>query len=160
MFGRLTRAADFERLLAVAAQQRSTHFALHHLDARPAPLSRGRRRADPKELSTVSGSAMEQPEDNSSVTAADRWLGCVLPKRHAKRAVTRHLLARQIRAAAERHQRGLAPGLWLVRLRTAFDRQVHVSAASEGLRQALRAELDGLFGSQRAAGSSPISGAS
>jgi ribonuclease P protein component len=77
------------------------------------------------------------------------WLGCVVPKRHARRAVTRNLVRRQIRAVMGRHLPGLSPGLppglWLVRLRQPFDRRQFVSAASERLRDALRAELELLF---------------
>ena len=67
-------------------------------------------------------------------------MGIVVPKRHAKRSVTRALLKRQIRAAfAERP--GMPPGLWVVRLRSPFDRQKFPSAASDALRAAARAEL-------------------
>lgn len=67
-------------------------------------------------------------------------MGIVVPKRHAKRSVTRQLLKRQIRAAfAERP--GMPPGLWVVRLRSPFDRQKFPSAASDALRAAARAEL-------------------
>ena len=74
-----------------------------------------------------------------------RWLGCIVPKRHAKRAVTRNLLKRQVRAAMERHAAGLAAGLWLVRLRVPFAPAAFPSAASSALRAAARAELDGLL---------------
>ena len=73
------------------------------------------------------------------------WLGAVVPKRHARRAVTRSLLKRQIRAAVERHAGGLPAGLWVVRLRAPFDRHTYRSAASQALRDAARAELDGVL---------------
>lgn len=75
----------------------------------------------------------------------DRWAGCVVPKRHAKRAVTRTLVKRQMRAALARHAERLAPGLWLVRLRSPFGSAQFPSAASDALRQTLRAELDTLI---------------
>ncbi len=75
------------------------------------------------------------------------WLGAVVPKRHAKRAVTRSLLKRQIRAAVLGHERALAGGLWVVRLRAPFDRAAFVSAASEALKHAARAELEQLLAS-------------
>ena len=71
------------------------------------------------------------------------WLGCVVPKRHARRAVTRTLLKRQIRSVAA--VLALPPGLWVVRLRAAFDRVAFPSAASEALRQTARGELDALL---------------
>ena len=61
------------------------------------------------------------------------WLGMVLPKRHARRSVTRHLLKRQIRAAIGRSEESLSAGLWVVRLRSPFDRATFTSAASSAL---------------------------
>lgn len=81
---------------------------------------------------------------------ADSWVGAVVPKRHAKRAVTRSLLKRQIYAAAERHRAHLAPGLWIVRLRSPFDRERFASAASEPLRRGAHDELEALLEAARA----------
>jgi ribonuclease P protein component len=74
-----------------------------------------------------------------------RWLGLVVPKRHARRAVTRALMKRQIRSLAAASVDGLPPGLWVVRLRAPFDPKQFPSAASDALKQAARAELLGLF---------------
>lgn len=74
-----------------------------------------------------------------------RWIGCVVPKRHARRSVTRNLLKRQIRASFARHASSLPTGLWLVRLRAAFAPAEFPSAASGALALAARAELDGLL---------------
>jgi len=82
---------------------------------------------------------------SSSVPTRAFWLGCVVPKRHARRAVTRTLLKRQIRVAFERHAGALPAGLWLVRLRAPFSRTEYVSARSEALAAAARAELDRLL---------------
>jgi len=68
-----------------------------------------------------------------------------VPKRHARRAVTRSLLKRQIYAAGGRHAAELDRGLWIVRLRAPFDRSRFVSAASPALRELARTELDELF---------------
>jgi ribonuclease P protein component len=73
------------------------------------------------------------------------WVGAVVPKRHAKRAVTRSLIKRLIYSATERYRQRLAPGLWIVRLRAPLDRQRFASAASPALRRAARAELDALL---------------
>lgn len=75
----------------------------------------------------------------------DRWLGLVVPKRHSKRAVTRTLLKRQIRAVATACAPRLEPGLWVVRQRSAFDPKQFPSAASDALKEAARAELRALF---------------
>jgi ribonuclease P protein component len=69
------------------------------------------------------------------------WLGAVVPKRCARRAVTRTLLKREIRAAVQRLAPSLTPGLWVVRLRAPFDRTIFRSAASDALREAARSEL-------------------
>ena len=73
------------------------------------------------------------------------WLGLVVPKRHARRSVTRSLFKRQIRAALGRHAGLLEAGLWVVRLRAPFTKLKYPSAASEALQRAARAELDGRF---------------
>jgi len=75
----------------------------------------------------------------------DRWLGLVVPKRHAKRAVTRTLVKRQIRHVAAACASGLEPGLWVVRQRSPFDPKQFPSAASDALKEAARAELRALF---------------
>jgi ribonuclease P protein component len=69
----------------------------------------------------------------------------VVPKRHARRAVTRNLLKRQARCAFQRHASGLPGGLWLVRLRSPFAVAEFVSARSAGLTLAARTELDALL---------------
>ena len=74
-----------------------------------------------------------------------RWLGLVVPKRHARRAVTRTLVKRQIRNVAADCAPQLEPGLWVVRQRHPFDAKQFPSAASDALKQAARAELRALF---------------
>jgi ribonuclease P protein component len=81
-----------------------------------------------------------------------RWLGLVVPKRHARRAVTRTLLKRQIRSALAEGEAMLPVGLWVVRLRAPFDRSVFPSAASQALRRVARQELAGLVRRPAAAG--------
>lgn len=73
------------------------------------------------------------------------WLGTVVPKRHAKRAVTRSLFKRQMRAAVQRHAEHMPNGLWVLRLRNGFDRQQFSSAASDALRSAVHDELEAML---------------
>jgi len=76
--------------------------------------------------------------------------GLVVPKRLARRAVTRNLLRRQMRQALLDHHDALsaAPqGLWVLRLRSAFDTREYPSAASAALRQVARQELQALVAS-------------
>ena len=78
--------------------------------------------------------------------AGQLWLGCVVPKRNARRSVTRALLKRQIRVAfGSAAATGLASGLWVVRLRAPFDPKKFPSAASDALRVAVRLELQELI---------------
>jgi ribonuclease P protein component len=68
-----------------------------------------------------------------------------VPKRHARRAVTRNLLKRQARSAFQRHGSRLPAGLWLLRLHAPFSKTEFVSAGSPLLARAARSELDALL---------------
>ena len=152
MLGRLVQRADFERLRATRAWSRSAHFAAHHLStpptrprpATPAQVASGG--VAGAGLSTTRVDTADEPVDElPPPTPSGHWLGVVLPKRLARRSVTRNLLRRQIRGALQRHLDRLPPGLWVVRLRAPFAPADFVSAASAHLRAAARAELDGLL---------------
>jgi ribonuclease P protein component len=149
VIGRLVRSVDFERVLNAPSRARSAHFAVHHLAGRPSAPSRGAVHALSTELSTEATRASASPVDEAAERGDPRhdtgcWIGAVVPKRHARRAVTRSLLKRQMRAAFER-QRGLPGGLWVLRLRAPFDRTRFPSAASHALRRAAHDELDALL---------------
>lgn len=75
----------------------------------------------------------------------DVWLGAMVPKRWARRAVTRNTIKRQIYAVGATFEDRLPQAAHVVRLRTAFDRKQFVSATSDQLRQAVRTELVQLF---------------
>ena len=120
--------------------------------AEPAPQAR--RSPDTASLSTeLSTGVCTAVDDNVDdlCSAAkftqrpDRWLGLVVPKRHARRAVTRALVKRQIRTIAAACAPRLPGGLWVVRQRAPFDVKQFPSAASEALKRAARAELLALF---------------
>jgi ribonuclease P protein component len=113
-------------------------------------------------LSTELSTGVVQPRDNdvddsqaagpsgwvetpTGQGAPGRWLGLVVPKRHAKRAVTRTLVKRQIRNVAAACAPQLEPGLWVVRQRSPFDPKQFPSAASDALKEAARDELRALF---------------
>jgi len=151
--GRLVQSLDFERVLRVRSSGQSQHFAVHHLSDRPSLSARALRAQLARQLSTDGAPSENRAVDNEPgrdpAPSGDptRWLGYVVPKRHAKRAVTRTLLKRQIRACVDRHADTLAPGLWVVRLRAPFDRSTYPSAASDALKRCARAELDDLFAS-------------
>jgi len=145
---RLVKTADFERVLGARRRAATVHFAVHHLAARPTRSGQAGAEPSATKLSTISVPAGDLPVDDSSLVGsslAEIWVGAVVPKRHARRAVTRSLIKRQIYAAAERHRGRLGPGLWIVRLRSPFDRTHFVSAASQALRDDARRELESLL---------------
>jgi ribonuclease P protein component len=69
----------------------------------------------------------------------------VVPKRIARRAVTRNLIKRQIRDTVRRRYTDWLAMHLLVRQRGAFDARQYTSAASSALRMAVRVELEQLF---------------
>ena len=142
MIGRIVRSVDFERVLGSPIRARSVHFAVHYLESCPSRPAKPRSRVLSTELST--DQALEQGKAVDDSVPRTCWLGAVVPKRHARRSVTRTLLKRQIRSAASA-QAGLAPGLWVVRLRSPFDRAAFPSAASDALGACAGAELAGVL---------------
>ncbi|TDM05981.1 MAG: ribonuclease P [Ideonella sp. MAG2] len=148
MIGRIVRPADFERVLSAHQRSKSTHFAVHYLAGVPS-------RAGPVSVKAVDSpvfpplsTELSTGEPLLAVPAVDeggQWLGLVVPKRHAKRAVTRTLIKRQVKAAMALHASELPAGLWVVRVRAPFDRQQFPSAASAALRALAREELSTLF---------------
>lgn len=164
MIGRLLRSADFVRVLRTRTQASSVHFAVHHLADRPsrpakyiAALAQSEAGSVPGgKLSTATSVSETGPVDDLTVApesdALDTeltgvWLGAVVPKRHARRSVTRTLLKRQIRSVVTGQSGVLGHGLWVVRLRAPFDRIKYPSAASDELKHAARAELEQLLAS-------------
>jgi ribonuclease P protein component len=150
MINRIVQSADFERVLSAPSMSRSAHFVLHHLAQPPLPARKPARKPAPEtavqsfptELSTGPAPAVTQAVDD---LPGGHWLGCVVPKRHAKRAVTRSLLKRQIRSTFAAHAQTLPAGQWLVRLRAPFAPPQFISARSEALALAARNELEVLL---------------
>jgi ribonuclease P protein component len=128
--GVLRGAEQFTALLSGRPVARTEHFAAYH------------RSTD--ELSTSTANMQLHAVDGGPF-GAGLVLGFVIPKRHAKRAVTRVAIRRQMRAAVARHGAGLAAGEWALRLRVPWDPKRFRSATSAGLVEAVRAELDVLL---------------
>lgn len=72
-------------------------------------------------------------------------IGALIPKRWAKRAVTRNAIRRQIYAAMAQWAPQLPVAAHVVRLRASFDPKQFKSASSDALKHALRVELQQLF---------------
>ena len=168
------KAADFQRALGSRPVSRTTHFVLHALPlvrAADAALagSEPEALASPAPLSTDEGLSAALCVDECALTlpscGPSGWrLGLVLPKKQARRSVTRSLIRHQAREAVRRHgpragdvllnqPAGNARRLtgWVLRLTRGFDRQTYPSAASAALNQAVRLELDELWAQVRPA---------
>ena len=72
-------------------------------------------------------------------------MGAMVPKRWAKRAVTRNAIKRQIYSVSADFASALDVAAFVVRLRAGFDRKQFISASSELLTTAVRLELQQLF---------------
>ena len=83
-------------------------------------------------------------------TGGGAWLGVLVPKRWARRAVTRNTLRRQIYAVARELTAGLPQLPMVVRLRSGFSRGDFPSATSDALKREARAELLQLLGERLA----------
>ena len=69
----------------------------------------------------------------------------MVPKRWARRAVTRNTIKRQIYTVSQAFAARLPLAAHVVRLRTGFDRKQFISATSAHLKLAVRLELEQLF---------------
>jgi ribonuclease P protein component len=132
---RLKTRAQFQAVLAGTTLARTPHFALHctALDTHGANYA-----------------AMQAPTNAAAATPAtlrgmfevdDVWLGAMVPKRWAKRAVTRNTIKRQIYSVADGFGPGLKNAAHVVRLRAGFDKKKFPSATSDVLKEAVRLEL-------------------
>ena len=144
---RLKTRAQFQAAMAGGTVSRTAHFALHRLALAAAAAPAG---PDPapraQESQALFGVVVHQPAP---------WLGAMVPKRWARRAVTRNTIKRQIYAVAAGFEPRMPHAAHVVRLRAAFDRKHFVSATSDALRSAVRAELEQLFSSAERRGAQP-----
>jgi ribonuclease P protein component len=124
---RLKTRPQFQAVLAGHTLAKTAHFALHCC-ALESPVA------------VVNGVASPALFPKSAV-----WLGAMVPKRWAKRAVTRNAIKRQIYNVSADFEPLFLERAHVVRLRAAFDRGQFVSASSDVLKAAVRAELQLLF---------------
>lgn len=123
---RLKTRPQFQAVLSGKTIARTTHFALHKVEL-------------------VLELPLEQGVHAPLFSHACVWLGAMVPKRWAKRAVTRNAIKRQIYNVSAQFEPQLGQGAHVVRLRAGFDRVQFVSATSEALKAAVRTELLSLF---------------
>lgn len=79
-------------------------------------------------------------------------LGAMVPKRWARRAVTRNLLKRQIYSLAEQHLQAQTHRAFVVRLRQSFSSQQFPAGSSLQLKLAVRLQLLSLYAKAQEAG--------
>ena len=131
--------------MAGSTVSRTTHFALHRTGLQ-APGGESTEPVPPPDGNSGPGS--ERSQALFAVQAV--WLGALIPKRWAKRSVTRNAIKRQIYTVSQQFETRLPMAAHVVRLRAGFDRKQFVSAVSPALKQAVRAELQQLFAGARA----------
>ncbi|MDO9131450.1 ribonuclease P protein component [Hydrogenophaga sp.] len=125
MTQRLRSRPQFQAVMAGAPVAKTPHFALHCV-------------------------ALDVPVEGKPLfPVADAWLGVLLPKRWARRAVTRNAIRRQIYEVARHRSAPLPQAAWVVRLRSEFSRKLFVSATSDALKLAVRLELEQLLSRAR-----------
>ncbi len=151
---RLKTRPQFQAAMAGGTVSRTAHFALHRLrlgagaSASPAAAATATpdtRPPGPGALPPPQGPQALFAVPGSGDAAGEPWLGAMVPKRWARRAVTRNTIKRQIYAVAPGFAAELGTAAHVVRLRAGFDRKQFPSATSDALRQAVRAELLQLF---------------
>lgn len=118
---RIRSRPQFQAVMAGSLVAKTPHFALHRL-ALPSP-----------------------DEGRALFPVVDTWLGVMLPKRWARRAVTRNTIRRQIYEVSRMAEAALPQAALVVRLRSEFSRKQFVSATSDALKVAVRAELTQLM---------------
>jgi ribonuclease P protein component len=111
---------------------RTTHFALHR-----ASLDQGAINSPATEASLAPKSVLFDVQGI--------WLAAMVPKRWAKRAVTRNTIRRQIYSVSADFESALSEAAHVIRLRSGFDRTLFPSATSEKLKSTVRQELQQLF---------------
>ena len=160
---RLKTRPQFQAAMAGGTVSRTAHFALHRLvlgadgtaTTGGAVVASGDTRAASVTPVTDAPAAKAAKTESPSGPGAspqalfavpDVWLGAMVPKRWARRAVTRNAIKRQIYTVGATFEARLPQAAHVVRLRSTFDRKQFISATSDHLKEAVRAELLQLFG--------------
>jgi len=125
---KLQTRAQFEAVLKGPVLAKTAHFAIH---GQPLPLL---------------GQAA------TGLIAHQAAIGAMVPKRWAKRAVTRNLLKRQIYALSPHLLGSGLPRAFVVRLRHSFSGPQYSAAASQALKLAARSQLISRYASALEAG--------
>ncbi len=146
---RLKTRPQFQAVLAGSVIAKTEHFVLHRnslaaMAPRPEAFAA-------KELSSRKAIPDNGPAADTEIPAAglfpvqDVWIGAMVPKRWAKRAVTRNAIKRQIYNVSADFMQNYPQAAFLVRLRREFSRKEFTSATSTQLKDAVRSEVQVLM---------------
>jgi ribonuclease P protein component len=119
---RLKVRAQYQAVLSGKLIAKTHHFALHCCEVIPSGTSTLRVKP-------------------ALFPVRDAWLGAMVPKRWAKRAVTRNAIKRQIYGVASELEQHFPLAAFVVRLRCEFSRREFVSADSRPLKHAVHLEI-------------------
>lgn len=128
---RLKTRPQFQAVLAGVVVSKTVHFVLHRTELIA---------QNPEASSVVINGQLP-----GLFKFTDTWIGAMAPKRWAKRAVTRNAIKRQIYTVSSDLASQLPPAAFVVRLRRGFTRPEFLSASSDALKQAVRAEVEALL---------------
>jgi ribonuclease P protein component len=146
---RLKTRAQYEAAMAGGTVSRTAHFVLHRapLDAPSTqavvPAQAGTQSF--QEIPNALDSRLRGNDKGLFAIQDEAWMGAVVPKRWAKRAVTRNGIKRQIYNVSETFAARLPAAAHVVRLRGEFARAQFPSAWSDALRVTVQTELRQLF---------------
>lgn len=129
---RLKTRPQFQAVLAGSTVARTAHFASH-------------RAALETSVRVVEKQSFHSETDLALFAERDVWVGAMVPKRWAKRAVTRNAIKRQIFTVSALFESALPIAAHVVRLRAGFDKSLFISATSDVFKAAVRQELNQLF---------------
>lgn len=129
---RLKTRSQFQSVLGGDKVGATAHFVLH-------------RCAVTHDRASLVGAPLSLEARSGPLPKDDLGLGAMVPKRWARRAVTRNAIRRQIYDVGSQFESALPMGAHVVRLRASFDRSTFPSATSKALKSAVREELMKLF---------------
>lgn len=130
----MTQRAQFQAVLAGQTVARTAHFVLHRKPLLPDAANAADALFPPCPVNTTEPMA---------------WIGAMVPKRWARRAVTRNAIRRQVYTLANGAADQFTGAAHLVRLRAGFAKTEFPSASSTALKTAVRTELQQLFNKAR-----------
>jgi ribonuclease P protein component len=150
---RLKTRAQYEAAMAGGTVSRTAHFVLHRAPSSPqnvipaqVALRHPREGGDPGLPDPDALDSRLRGKDGGGVLRVEEVsIGAVVPKRWAKRAVTRNGIKRQIYNVSATFETRLPAAAHVVRLRADFARKQFPSAWSDALKAAVRGELLQLF---------------